>query len=667
MRRRDFTVNAMARRLETGELVDPLDGRADLEARRLRTVSPQSFREDPLRLVRALRFVSQLGFEPDEELLAQMREEAPAVKLVSGERIGGGLAADGMGELSKLLLGAEPARALRLARDTGVLVELLPEFGPAIGFDQESRYHDLTVDEHMFAVVQAAADAGLLPGRAARRALPRPRQADRRLARATTGGSTTTRSPASPRTGTTGRRRPRGRGAAPAPVSERAPAARRPDRAPPHVPAREGRRPRARGASCAATATSSRSTSSTTSTPTCSASAAATASRRRWRRSSGSRASVRWWSRSVEPAPAARPRGRRQRPDRARLQAGAAARAHPPRAPRRGRRRAGAQHARRAARAGEGAPVIRWEVDGYEVAFTTRVGGVSEGPYASLNLGRKSGDDVERVDENRRIACDAIGADLEKLALNYQVHSARVLRAAPGDARRARGRALDRRARPADPRDVRRLPADRARARRHGRAGRRRSPRRLARAARRHRRGRASRRSAAARSRPRSGRAIGPCCYEVGEEVAAPFRERFGDDVVRERPSRPLDERRARAPRSGRRARRPLRPLHGLRAGDVLLAPPRPRRHRPPGGDRLRRRLRSASATSASARRSARRSRSSPRRSTSRSRTWPRSPRPASRSSARTAPRTSRRSTPPTATPSAGTSSATCRAARRRS
>ena len=75
--------------------------------------------------------------------------------------------------------------------------------------------------------------------------------------------------------------------------------------------------------------------------------------------------------------------------------------------------------------------MIRWEVDGYEVRFTTRVGGVSEGPYASLNLGRKSGDEVERVDENRRIVCDAIGADLEKLALNYQVHSARVLHAAP--------------------------------------------------------------------------------------------------------------------------------------------------------------------------------------------------------------------------------------------
>jgi tRNA nucleotidyltransferase (CCA-adding enzyme) len=59
------------------------------------------------------------------------------------------------------LLGAQPAKALRLARDTGVLVRMLPEFERAIGFDQESRYHDLTVDEHTFAVVQAAADADL--------------------------------------------------------------------------------------------------------------------------------------------------------------------------------------------------------------------------------------------------------------------------------------------------------------------------------------------------------------------------------------------------------------------------------------------------------------------------------------------------------------------------
>jgi tRNA nucleotidyltransferase (CCA-adding enzyme) len=158
MRRRDFTVNAIARRLSTGEIVDPLNGRKDLERGVLRTVSPSSFAEDPLRLVRALRFVSQLGFDPDKSTLAQMRAEAKAVRLVSGERIGGGLAADGMGELSKLLLGREPGRALRLARDTGVLVQLLPEFERSIGFDQESRYHSLTVDEHTFEVVQAAAD-----------------------------------------------------------------------------------------------------------------------------------------------------------------------------------------------------------------------------------------------------------------------------------------------------------------------------------------------------------------------------------------------------------------------------------------------------------------------------------------------------------------------------
>ena len=149
MRRRDFTVNAMARRLEDGTIVDPLDGRRDIERRVLRTVSPMSFAEDPLRLVRGLRFVSQLGFELDEQTRAQMVEEAGAVRLVSGERIGGGLAADGMGELSKLLLGARPAAALAVARDTGVLVELIPEFGPA-------RY----LADHIFGVVQESADAG---------------------------------------------------------------------------------------------------------------------------------------------------------------------------------------------------------------------------------------------------------------------------------------------------------------------------------------------------------------------------------------------------------------------------------------------------------------------------------------------------------------------------
>ena len=159
MARRDFTVNAMARRLETGEVVDPFGGAEDLKRGVLRTVRPRSFAEDPLRLVRGLRLVSQLGLEPDEETLAQMREEAGSVKLVSGERVGGGLRSDGMGELSKLLLGRQPAKALRLARDTGVLTALLPELEDAVGFEQTSARQHLPLDEHIFAVVQAAADA----------------------------------------------------------------------------------------------------------------------------------------------------------------------------------------------------------------------------------------------------------------------------------------------------------------------------------------------------------------------------------------------------------------------------------------------------------------------------------------------------------------------------
>ena len=77
--------------------------------------------------------------------------------------------------------------------------------------------------------------------------------------------------------------------------------------------------------------------------------------------------------------------------------------------------------------------MIRWEPPGpYAVGFTTRVGGVSEGPYASLNLGRLTGDDVERVDENRRRVCAELGADSSRLALNYQHHSPDVHRALAG-------------------------------------------------------------------------------------------------------------------------------------------------------------------------------------------------------------------------------------------
>ncbi len=139
MGRRDFTVNAIAKRLDTGELVDPFDGAADLRNGVLRAVSERSFAEDPLRIIRGLRLVAQRGLTPDAPTLEQMRDEAASVRLVSGERLGD--------ELAKLLMGSQPATALRLARDTGVLGELVPELDPS-------------VQDHTFTVVQAAADAG---------------------------------------------------------------------------------------------------------------------------------------------------------------------------------------------------------------------------------------------------------------------------------------------------------------------------------------------------------------------------------------------------------------------------------------------------------------------------------------------------------------------------
>jgi hypothetical protein len=74
--------------------------------------------------------------------------------------------------------------------------------------------------------------------------------------------------------------------------------------------------------------------------------------------------------------------------------------------------------------------MIRWDAPpGYAVAFTTREGGVSQGPYASLNLGIRTGDDPTLVRENRRRACSGVGADPSRLAFNRQRHSAAVLRA----------------------------------------------------------------------------------------------------------------------------------------------------------------------------------------------------------------------------------------------
>jgi hypothetical protein len=108
---RDFTINAMARPLAGDELVDPFAGRADLEARRLRVVSPSAFRDDPLRLLRAVRLEDELGFRLDDEAEALVRESAGFVASSAGERI--------LGELERL----SPA-GFRRADELGLLAPL---------------------------------------------------------------------------------------------------------------------------------------------------------------------------------------------------------------------------------------------------------------------------------------------------------------------------------------------------------------------------------------------------------------------------------------------------------------------------------------------------------------------------------------------------------------
>lgn len=177
---------------------------------------------------------------------------------------------------------------------------------------------------------------------------------------------------------------------------------------------------------------------------------------------------------------------------------------------------------------------MRWQPAGpYDVAFSTRRGGVSEGPFASLNLGRSRGDDPASVDENRRRLCFEVGVQPGRLALNRQLHSAIVHRAragvrgTPGDGLWTDEPGLPVIALGADCAVIAltRTNGERPAAAvvHAGRIG------LLA--------GIVGAAVAALGGRPAAaiGPTIGPCCYEVGDDVARPFRARFGADVSRGR------------------------------------------------------------------------------------------------------------------------------------
>jgi poly(A) polymerase len=154
---RDFTVNAMARPLAElsvaalrepsggAELIDPLGGRADLEAHTLRVISPEAYESDPLRALRLARFVAELGLQPDAETERLTRAAAPRVTEAAGERL--------FAELRRLVLGPNVIEGLETADRLDLLRAVLPELAELHDVEQ-SHYHHRDVYGHTIEVLE---------------------------------------------------------------------------------------------------------------------------------------------------------------------------------------------------------------------------------------------------------------------------------------------------------------------------------------------------------------------------------------------------------------------------------------------------------------------------------------------------------------------------------
>lgn len=152
-KRRDFTVNAMAISLNKdnfGELIDPFSGREDLEKRILRTpLEPaRTYSDDPLRMMRAIRFASTLEFQIEEASLEAIRREAERIKIVSKERI--------MVEFNKIMLSEKPSTGLKLMEQTGLMKLIIPELVDLKGVEEvegqthkDNFYHTLEVVDNI--------------------------------------------------------------------------------------------------------------------------------------------------------------------------------------------------------------------------------------------------------------------------------------------------------------------------------------------------------------------------------------------------------------------------------------------------------------------------------------------------------------------------------------
>ncbi|MFO1519331.1 MAG: HD domain-containing protein [bacterium] len=145
--RRDFTINAMARNVKTGEILDPFGGQRDLESKLLRQVFPQAFEEDPLRMLRAVQFAARFGLTIEAETLAAMKKHAPLIETVSPERI--------IEEIRKLFSAPKPSAGFRIMRETGLLKFIFPDVENMVGVPQPKKKGG-DVFEHTLLVLDAS-------------------------------------------------------------------------------------------------------------------------------------------------------------------------------------------------------------------------------------------------------------------------------------------------------------------------------------------------------------------------------------------------------------------------------------------------------------------------------------------------------------------------------
>ena len=149
--RRDFTVNAMALELTTKnpEFIDPFNGLEDLAKKVLRTPTKaeNSFSDDPLRMMRAARFASQLGFEIAPDVLQAMKDMAGRISIISAERV--------RDEFTKMLMSKNPRNGITLLVETGLAEIVLPEI-PKLRLEIDEHHHHKDVYEHSITVLEQA-------------------------------------------------------------------------------------------------------------------------------------------------------------------------------------------------------------------------------------------------------------------------------------------------------------------------------------------------------------------------------------------------------------------------------------------------------------------------------------------------------------------------------